>query len=118
MLTLVTVFHLLFALSLIGLVLIQDPKDGAMGVFGAGGSSNSFFGSTGATSFLAKTTRWAAILFAAGCMVLAYMNTHKGSSVMDQFPVAPTTVPATTPAAEPQQTAPAEEPATESQPAK
>lgn len=89
MLTLVAIFHMLAAFGLIFLVLIQDPKGGAMGVFGAGGgSSNSFFGSTGATSFLAKATRWLAILFATCCLLLAYLSTHKGSSVMDQLPAA------------------------------
>ena len=115
MLTLVTVIHMLAALGLILLVLIQDPKGGAMGVFGAGGSSsNSFFGSTGASNFLTKATRWLAIIFATCCLVLAYLATHKSTSVMDQLPAAsaPTTPP---PAAEqapatpaPPQTPPAE----------
>ena len=95
MLTLVTIFHMLAAFGLIFLVLIQDPKGGAMGVFGAGGSSsNSFFGSTGATNFLTKLTRWLAILFAGCCLFLAYLTTHKSSSVMDQLPAVPAAAPA------------------------
>jgi preprotein translocase subunit SecG len=101
MLTLVAIIHIVLALSLIGFVLIQDPKDGAMGVFGGGGGSNSFFGSTGAANFLTKATRIIAILFAGCCLFLAYMNSHKGGSVMDQM--TPTT---STPAGAANPTAP------------
>jgi preprotein translocase subunit SecG len=109
MLTLIAIVHIVLALSLIGIVLIQDPKDGAMGVFGGGGSSNSFFGSTGAANFLTKATRVLAILFAACCLTLAYLNSHKGGSVMDQMatPAAPANPNAGAPAAPTAPAAPA-----------
>lgn len=64
------VFYFLVAFSLIILVLLQDPKgDGA--IFGGGGSQ-SLFGATGATSFIVKATRVAAILFALCVIGLNY----------------------------------------------
>jgi preprotein translocase subunit SecG len=90
MLTLLAVVHVVIAIALVLFVLLQDPKGGAMGVFSGGGSSNSFFGSSGATNFLTKTTRWLAILFAVSCLVLTYQTAHKGGSVMDSVvPTAP-----------------------------
>ena len=71
------VFYFLVALSLIILVLLQDPKgDGA--IFGGGGSQ-SLFGATGATSFIVKATRVAAILFALCVIGLNYTLMSKGS---------------------------------------
>ena len=43
---LVAVVHIVVALVLIGLVLIQDTKSGSVGVFGGGGGSNSVLGAT------------------------------------------------------------------------
>jgi preprotein translocase subunit SecG len=109
MMTFLAVVHILLALALVCFVLLQDPKGGALGVFSGGSSSNSFFGSSGASNFLTTTTRWIAILFAASCLGLTFMTSHKGGSVMDQYtpPPASSSAPATPPAAP----APAEQPA-------
>lgn len=99
MMTFLAIVHVLLALGVIFFVLLQDPKGGAMGVFGTGGGSNSFFGSTGATSFLNKATRWIAIFFAGSCLLLAYLTAHnKNTSVLDNFvPPAGVNAPATKP---------------------
>ena len=90
MITFLAIIHVLIAVSLVIFVLLQDSKGGAMGVFG-GGSSNSFFGSTGATNFLVKATRWLAIAFAVSCLTLTYMSTRRNTSVLDNtvIPAAP-----------------------------
>ena len=68
------------------LVLLQDSKGGAMGfIGGGGGGSDTVFGTGGASSFLAKGTRWVAILFAASCLTLTYLSTASNSSVTDDF---------------------------------
>ena len=82
MITFLAVLHVLIAVLLVIFVLLQDSKGGAMGVFG-GGSSNTFFGSTGATNFLTKATRWLAIAFAISCLVLTYQSTRRNTSVLD-----------------------------------
>ncbi len=95
MLTLLAVVHILIGLGLVLFVLLQDPKGGAMGVFSGGSSSNTFFGSSGATNFLTTTTKWLAVLFAASCLGLTYMTAKRsGSSVMDSYTAPPA---ATTP---------------------
>ncbi|MCB0407951.1 MAG: preprotein translocase subunit SecG [Bdellovibrionales bacterium] len=86
LMTLVAIFHVFIAIALIFLVLIQDPKGGgAAGVFGGGGSQNSFFGATGAGNFLTTLTKWLAVIFAVTSIGMTYMTSHTGSSVMDRM---------------------------------
>lgn len=85
MLTLVTVVHLILALSLITLVLLQDSKGGGAFGMGSSGGSQSLFGSTGAANFLVKSTRWIAALFAGTCIFLSYLTVQKTESVIDGF---------------------------------
>lgn len=84
MLTFIAIIHIIVAFSLIGLVLLQDSKGGAMGVFG-GGSSSNVFGSTGGATFLAKATRYTAILFAATCIGMTYLTNKSSDSVVDEY---------------------------------
>ncbi|MFN8847329.1 MAG: preprotein translocase subunit SecG [Bdellovibrionales bacterium] len=95
--TLVTVVHILVALVLIGLVLIQDSKGGALGI-GGGGGSNSVLGAGGAQTLAAKATRWVAVLFAITSIGLSVMTAHKTRSVVEGMGpiVAPQTSPQTT----------------------
>ena len=76
--------HIALSLFLVVLVLIQDPKGGgAGGLFGGGGGSNSLFGATGAPTFLAKVTRWVAVVFAASCIAMTIFIKPQSSSVLD-----------------------------------
>ncbi len=79
------VFHVLVALGIIVIVLIQDPKSGNMGMFGGGGGSNSIFGASGAPSFLSKMTRWLGVLFAITCIGLTIATRPDVSSVTDEL---------------------------------
>ncbi len=95
MLTAVTIIHLLLALLIITFVLLQDAKGGGAFGMGAPSGSQSLFGSTGAASFLVKTTTWLGILFAVTCVVLSYMTVDHGTSVIDNYiPGAAQTAPA------------------------
>lgn len=98
MITFLAVVHILIAIGLVAFVLLQDPKGGALGVFSGGSSANSFFGSSGASNFLTTVTRWLAILFAASCLTLTYVTSHKGGSVMDQYTPPPAAPEAAAPA--------------------
>ena len=60
---LVLVVHVIAALSVIGLVLIQQGKGADMGSGFGGGASNTVFGSGGAGNFLTRLTTWIAIAF-------------------------------------------------------
>ncbi len=87
MTTFIGVLHIIVALVLIILVLIQDSKsDGALGMGGSSGS-NSLLGATGAQSLAGKMTVWAAIIFAVTCLALATLTSSKTKSVVDSLPL-------------------------------
>lgn len=95
--TLVGIIHVITALVLISLVLLQDSKgDGVGGAFG-GGTSNSVLGATGATTLAQKMTRWAAIVFAVTSISLTALS-RKPKSVVENLPAAPAAPAATAPA--------------------
>ncbi len=78
--------HLLVCFILIGIVLLQQGKGAEMGaVFG--GSSQTLFGSSGATTLLGKLTAVAAAVFMLTSLGLTYRSTHRyKSSVMPDQP--------------------------------
>jgi preprotein translocase subunit SecG len=85
MVSILAFVHVVLSLFLVALVLIQDPKGGgAGGLFGGGGGSNSLFGATGAPSFLARLTRWVAVVFAGSCIAMTIFIKPDSSSVLDQ----------------------------------
>ena len=70
--TIVFVVHVIAALAIIGLVLIQQGKGAEMGSGFGGGASNTVFGSLGSGNFLTRTTTSIAIAFFATSFILAY----------------------------------------------
>ena len=81
--TVITVFHVIGALLLIVVILLQAGKGAAMGSGLGGGSSQTMFGSSGAGNFLTKLTTGIAILFMLTSLALATLSTKKESrSVM------------------------------------
>jgi preprotein translocase subunit SecG len=114
------VAHIIFAVAMIAVVLLQTGKGaGLSGVFGGGGAaSESFFGGRGPGTFLAKMTTVAAIMFMVTSLVLAKLSSmpRGGRSIMDGKKTEETTpakpkAPAKTPAKPAEGTAPAEAPA-------
>lgn len=103
--TFVAIVHIVFAILLVGLVLIQDSKSGSLGMSFGGGGSNSVLGATGATSFVQKFTRWVAALFAVTSISLTYFASTQHKSILDgalpevSAPMIPAEVPAVEPAA-------------------
>lgn len=94
MMTLIAIVHVIVAITLIALVLIQDSKgNGALGMGGVS-NSNSILGATGAQTFASKLTVGASILFAVTCLALSYYTSLGNKSVIDSLPVAPVTAPA------------------------
>jgi len=80
------VAHVLVALSIIGLVLLQHGKGADMGSGFGGGASGSLFGATGSANFLSRTTAVLATLFFILSLALAYVATKKpteGGGVID-----------------------------------
>ena len=73
-----TVVHLVAAVSIVVLVLLQRGKGADMGAAFGGGSSQSVFGSQGSASFLSRITAGLAVVFFVSGLSLAYMYTQKG----------------------------------------
>jgi preprotein translocase subunit SecG len=85
--TVIIVAHVLVALSIIGLVLLQHGKGADMGSGFGGGSSSSLFGATGSANFLSRATAVLATLFFVSSLGLAYLAGGKpradAGTVMD-----------------------------------
>jgi preprotein translocase subunit SecG len=85
------VVHVLVAIAIIGLVLLQHGKGADMGSGFGGGASGSLFGATGSANFLSRTTAILAAVFFASSLGLAYLATTKpreAGSVVDRAPAA------------------------------
>ena len=97
--------HILTALAIIGLVLLQHGKGADMGSGFGGGSSGSLFGATGSANFLSRATAVLATIFFLLSLALAYIATNRAPTsaggVMDAV------------RQEQQQPAPAQKPAAE-----
>ena len=109
------VAHVITALAIIGLVLLQHGKGADMGSGFGGGASSSLFGATGSANFLSRTTAVLATLFFLLSLALAYVATKKpvetGGGVMDAVKEQPAKKDEKKPAAEdtkPQPAAPQE----------
>src|SRR5213595_2459892 len=74
------VLHILTALAIIGLVLLQHGKGADMGSGFGGGASGSLFGATGAANFLSRTTAVLAAIFFILSLALAYTATRRPAS--------------------------------------
>jgi preprotein translocase subunit SecG len=74
---LLIVIHVIVCIALIMIVLLQTGKGADMGAAFGGGSSQTLFGSTGASTFLSKATTAAAIIFMVTSLGLAYVSSHR-----------------------------------------
>jgi len=94
--TLIWIVHVIVAVSVIALVLLQHGKGADMGAAFGGGSAGSLFGSTGSANFLSRSTAILATVFFITSLGLAYFGVqqHKPTSVLDRTAVPVTTKPA------------------------
>ena len=93
--TLILTIHVLAAIGVVGLVLLQHGKGADMGAAFGSGASGSLFGARGSANFLSRST---AVLAAVTSLALSYIATSAprvSGSVMDAAPapVAPATAP-------------------------
>ena len=73
----VLVVHILAAIGVIGLVLVQHGKGADMGAAFGSGASGSLFGATGSANFLSRTTAVLAAVFFVTSLSLAYIASNK-----------------------------------------
>jgi preprotein translocase subunit SecG len=75
---LVMVVHVVAAIGIIGLVLLQHGKGADMGAAFGGGSAGSVFGSSGSANFLSRTTSVLATIFFLTSLGLTWFSAHRG----------------------------------------
>ena len=81
------IVHVVVALGIIGLVLLQHGKGADMGSGFGGGASTSLFGATGSANFLSRATAALATAFFILSLALAYIASNvprDSGSVMDR----------------------------------
>lgn len=88
---LILMVHVILAISLIGLVLIQHGKGADIGAAFGSGASNTVFGSQGTGGFLFKLTGGLALLFFVTSVSLSYMVAVANQKASTQ--VAPVSTP-------------------------
>ena len=73
----VLLVHVLAAVGIIGLVLVQHGKGADMGAAFGSGASGSLFGASGSANFLSRTTAVLAAVFFITSLTLAYVASNK-----------------------------------------
>jgi preprotein translocase subunit SecG len=112
------VVHVIIALSIVGLVLLQQGRGADAGAGFGGGASNSVFGARGSASFLSRSTSVFAAVFFSSSLLLAYLgdkHDNNKDDPMDKVTVPQTDLPPVTQAPSPakqQQTSDIPTPAT------
>jgi preprotein translocase subunit SecG len=84
--TVILVVHLLVALALIGVVLLQRSEGGALGIGGGGGGGGgNLFTARGVGNALTRTTAYLAVAFFCTSIALTVIATQRsgGDSVID-----------------------------------
>ena len=94
MTTIVLVIHLILAIALAGIVLLQRSEGGALGMGGGGGGMGGFMTGRATADLLTRTTTVLAACFMASSLTLAILasNERQPSSILDQprpVPLAP-----------------------------
>jgi preprotein translocase subunit SecG len=94
--TIVLVIHVLAAMSIIGLVLLQRGKGADAGTGFGAGASGTVFGARGSANFLSHTTGVLVTIFFVTSLALAYLSSNRTapSSLLESVP-AEETAPAT-----------------------
>jgi preprotein translocase subunit SecG len=100
----ILVFHILAALAIVGLVLLQHGKGADVGAAFGSGSAGSVFGSSGSANFLSRATAVLALVFFMTSLALSYFSSRKpdaGGVMTQPLPAEslPAQIPGQTPAA-------------------
>lgn len=80
------IVHLVIAISLVGVILLQRSEGGALGIGGGGGGMMS---ARGAANLLTRVTTGLAVAFLATSMTLAILASNRDTdqSILDEAPV-------------------------------
>jgi preprotein translocase subunit SecG len=101
MITVILVIHLVLAIALVGVVLLQRSEGGALGMGGGGGGGmGGFMTGRSTANLLTRTTAVLAALFIVTSLALARLSGTTGAppSLLDYVPVPAQEVPGEPPA--------------------
>ena len=87
MTTILIITHVIIALVLIGVILIQRGQGADMGASFGGGGAQTLFGSRGSGSFLGKLTGGLAAAFMLTSLTLAFFSQQQTGSVVERATV-------------------------------
>ena len=87
MTTILIITHVIVALVLIGVILIQRGQGADMGASFGGGGAQTLFGSRGSGSFLGKLTGGLAAVFMLTSLSLAFFSQQQTGSVIENATV-------------------------------
>ena len=104
MFTFILALHIIVAIAMIGLILIQHGKGADAGAAFGSGASGTVFGARGSANFLTRVTAWLAAAFFVLSLALAYIvhgrsNSESVVEGMGAAPSADAAAPAPAPAA-------------------
>lgn len=77
----ILVVHLLTALAIIGLIMLQQGKGADMGASFGAGASQTLLGSDGSANVLTRTTAWLVVLFFSTSFGLAILANQRSAGV-------------------------------------
>jgi len=85
----IVTIHIILAISLVGVILIQRGQGADMGVSFGGGGAQTLFGSRGSGSFLGKVTGGLAAAFMVTSLTLALISQKETGSLVEKSVVQP-----------------------------
>jgi preprotein translocase subunit SecG len=114
----ILVLHILAAVGIVGLVLLQHGKGADVGAAFGSGASGSIFGASGSANFLSRATAILALVFFMTSLGLTYFSSRKSDTrgVMADHPVSTQKVPGQIPGQTPGQAAPVAPPVVPAEP--
>tara|TARA_R110000823_G_scaffold307678_3_gene430937 strand:- start:18918 stop:19298 length:381 start_codon:yes stop_codon:yes gene_type:complete len=83
----ILIVHLITALAIVGLIMLQQGKGADMGASFGAGASQTVFGSDGSGNVLTRATTWLVVLFFSTSFGLAILATQK-SEMVDELDLA------------------------------
>ncbi|TGD70957.1 preprotein translocase subunit SecG [Mangrovimicrobium sediminis] len=83
MLQIILVVHLIVALGIIGLIMLQQGKGADIGASFGAGASQTLFGASGSGNALTRATAWLVAVFFATSFGLAVLATQQSDTVND-----------------------------------
>jgi preprotein translocase subunit SecG len=105
----ILILHILAAVGICGLVLLQHGKGADVGAAFGSGASGSLFGASGSANFLSRATAILALVFFLTSLGLTYVSSRKTETrgIMSDQPVPAQSIPGQAPAQGAPATAPA-----------